>query len=152
MKAVLIILTFAFISCNKSPDGLKWLSGSEDDKFKSIEKQLRGFDETMVEVGYRYNELFFAGTNKNWELASYHLKKIKYSIELGTERRPKRLKSSKMIFPVLKSLNESVISKNQDEFQRNYKILTKTCNACHQAEGVSYFRVKEPTHHLSPVN
>lgn len=48
----------------------------------------------MVETGHRYVELYWAGEDGNWEFAKYQLEKIKHTIELGIERRPKRAVSA----------------------------------------------------------
>jgi hypothetical protein len=45
------------------------LTGSDEDKFDHVARQLRGFDMAMMEVGYRYTELFWAGQDKNWDYA-----------------------------------------------------------------------------------
>ena len=68
-----------------------WLSsGSTDERFSKVSKHLRGFDMAMAEVGYRFSELYWAGQDKNWEFAKYHLEKIRTAIRNGTERRPAR--------------------------------------------------------------
>jgi hypothetical protein len=38
------------------PDG--WLKGTTDERLDVVAEQLRGFDMAMVEVGYRFTELF----------------------------------------------------------------------------------------------
>lgn len=155
MRSIIFyVLASALIaSCNQKTrnEGLTWLNLSDNDKFKVIEKQFRGFDKTMMEVGYRYNELYWAGEDENWELAKYHLEKIEHSIKLGTERRPKRKENAQVIFPILSELNSHASSKNKKLFRENFKVLSKTCNACHHAENVSYFNVEMPSIRLSPL-
>lgn len=155
MKSILVYTFILFVatSCNQKTqnEGLTWLNLSDNEKFKVIEKQFRGFDKTMMEVGYRYNELYWAGEDQNWELAKYHIEKIEHSIKLGTERRPKRRENAQMIFPVLSDLRTHVDSKKQQAFRENFKILRQTCNACHHAENVSYFNVGVPAMRLSPL-
>lgn len=153
---VILIYIFALVlivGCNEksSNEGLTWLNVPDNEKFKVIEKQFRGFDKTMMEVGYRYNELYWAGEDKNWELAKYHIEKIEHTIKLGAERRLKRKENAQMIFPILIDLKSQVSSKNQKAFRENYRILRQTCNACHHAENVSYFNVEVPTVRLSPL-
>ncbi|HMU04502.1 MAG TPA: hypothetical protein PJ990_12805, partial [Saprospiraceae bacterium] len=94
-------LTFVFIlflltSCHQKNEKVTgdWIIGTEADRIKTIEKQFRGFDNAMVETGYRYQELYWAGHDENWQYADYQLEKIKIAIEYGLERRPKRAKSA----------------------------------------------------------
>lgn len=141
------------VSCTQKTnnDGLTWLNADDNEKFKAIEKQFRGFDETMREVGYRYNELYWAGEDKNWKLAKYHIEKIEHTIKLGTERRPKRAANAQMIFPILEELESQALSENQIAFRETFSNLRQTCNACHQAENVSFVNVEKPLVRLSPL-
>ncbi|HMO18506.1 MAG TPA: hypothetical protein PKA63_09505 [Oligoflexia bacterium] len=81
--ASIILLLFLFACTNHTEDpNLTWLKVPSDKQFGLIEKHFRGFDTTMIEVGYRYNELYWAGSDKNWEFANSiifwnHVAKIK---------------------------------------------------------------------------
>jgi hypothetical protein len=55
---------------------------------------MRGFDLAMMEVGYRYTELHWAGQDKNWDYAKYQCEKIQHVIELAMERRTNRAPSA----------------------------------------------------------
>ena len=48
----------------------------------------------MVEIGYRYQELYWAGADSNWEYAGYQLAKIDLALANARERRPKRQASA----------------------------------------------------------
>jgi len=75
LSMVVFLFACNYRDKNKSsgPDG--WLKGDESQKFETIAKQLRGFDMAMVETGYRYQELYWAGKDENWEYASYQVEK-----------------------------------------------------------------------------
>lgn len=153
MKAFFLITLLFIFGCNMNSknEGLTWLDMPDKEKFKVIEKQFRGFDKTMVEVGYRYNELYWAGEDENWELALYHIDKIDHSIKLGLQRRPKRTDNAEIIFPVLESLAKTAKAADQAEFRKEFKVLQQTCKNCHQAEGVPYFKAGIPKVRLSPI-
>lgn len=153
MKALFLITSFLVFSCNKNAgnEGLTWLNLPENEKFKVIEQQFRGFDKTMVEVGYRYNELYWAGEDQNWDLALYHIDKIDHTIRLGLERRPKRKESSEIIFPVLESLKTIAKSRDQARFREEFKVLQQSCRDCHKAEDVPFFKAGIPNTRLSPI-
>lgn len=153
MRAMLICSLFLISSCQKSSDnqGLTWLNLPDNGKFLVIEKQFRGFDVTMVEVGYRYNELYWAGEDQNWELAEYHLDKIGHTMKLGLDRRPKRRASAEMIFPILENLTLLAKEKDRPKFREEFKTLKQACINCHQAEGVPFFKVGIPKVRLSPI-
>lgn len=154
--SVLIIISFFLLACNTNTEQNiqgEWIKGTEAQQLETIEKQFRGFDNTMVEVGYRYKELYWAGQDKNWEYANYQLEKIKLTIENGLQRRPKRAKSAEhFLTNVLPQMEKSLKSKDRKIFEENFETMTINCNACHAMEKVPYFSVKTPTVRQSPIH
>ena len=157
MKVTLIILLFfcnLFAENNYSTKS-NWLLETKTDKekFKAIQKQLRGFDLAMVEVGYRFNSFYFAINDKNYDLAQYQWDKIKKAIENGTQRRPKRKKNSEAIFldSEYKAMSEALDSKNAKDIQKEYEKTKQLCNACHVAENVPFIHVIDPKYRWQPV-
>jgi hypothetical protein len=129
-----------------------WLQGSSDDKLKQVEKQLRGFDKTMVEVGYRFTELYFAGKDGNWEYANYQVEKIQAAIRLGLERRPKRAESAKSFMDQdLPAIEKTVKARDPQAFTSGIENLRMACMRCHVNEKVQYFTVEMPEHRRSPI-
>ena len=64
---LIIVLLFSCTSKKATPkEGDGWLKGDNDRKFETISKHFRGFDMAMMEVGYRYTELYWAGQDQNW--------------------------------------------------------------------------------------
>ncbi|MEX1003267.1 MAG: hypothetical protein WDZ35_14200 [Crocinitomicaceae bacterium] len=130
----------------------KWIQGNEEEKLETIERQFRGFDKAMVETGYRYQELYWAGQDENWEYANYQLEKIRTAIESGLQRRPKREESAQHFLTVaLPEMELSVQEKDTVAFNQGFKMLTANCNACHAMESVPHFMVKTPLHRASPI-
>jgi hypothetical protein len=132
--------------------GASWLQGSTDERFALVAGQLRGFDMAMVEVGYRYGELYWAGQDRNWGFADYQLEKIGTAIANGLVRRPKRAESARMIEGPLAGVREAVETEDPRAFADAFEALTTTCNLCHQAEKMPFVVVREPTIRLSPVH
>jgi hypothetical protein len=153
ITAILIITSFLFQSCNKETTVQgNWIKGDELEKLKTIEKQFRGFDNAMVETGYRYQELYWAGQEQNWEYANYQLEKIKLTIENGLVRRPKRAKSAEHFLTyVLPEMQKSVNSKDTTRFNKEFQKMTINCNSCHAMEKMPYFTVKKPLVKQSPI-
>ena len=158
MKAILMLLVFVSLyACNigdkSKPSGADgWLKGDENQKFATIAKQLRGFDMAMVETGYRYQELYWAGKDENWEYAAYQAEKIKVAVENGLERRPKRAESAKNFLNVaLPEMDSAIASRDTTQFTQAFNALTANCLACHALEKVAYVTVKTPVERQSPV-
>lgn len=134
------------------PEEATWLlEGSTDERFVRVAKHLRGFDVAMVETGYRYGELYWAGRDRNWEYAAYQLAKIETAVANGTERRPKRAASARMLEAVIPQVKDAIARREAAAFEAAFTSLTATCNGCHQAERVPFVRVSPPTVRISPV-
>ena len=76
--SISIIALLLLWSCGKNQEQNaqgKWIKGTEQEKLETIENQFRGFDMAMVETGYRYQELYWAGQDENWEYADYQIEK-----------------------------------------------------------------------------
>lgn len=129
-----------------------WLSGDESEKFEKIAGQLRGFDMAMVEVGYRYQELFWAGNDGNWDYARYQTEKIRTALENGFQRKPKRKKSATHFMSyVLPQMEKAIDSRDTAVFNEAIGMLTSHCNSCHTMEKVPFFTVKTPEMRQSPI-
>ena len=129
-----------------------WLKGSTADKMNTVANQLRGFDMAMVETGYRYQEVYWAGKDQNWEYALYQIQKIKKTIENGLVRRPKRSESAQSFLEVaLPDMEKAINKKDSVNFIESFDLFTNACNTCHAKEEVSFFTVKKPGNRQSPI-
>lgn len=124
----------------RNPDD--WLLNAPDDtaRFKLIQQQARGFSASMNEVGRRYDALYDALGDKNFELAAYQWQKIKEVIQGGYTRRPKRQANAdailiqKLFEPVLADFKSSDPAKAWTAFAQ----VRGACMACHEAEKVGF--------------
>lgn len=129
-----------------------WLQGTVDDRFDEVANQLRGLDMAMVEIGYRYQELYWAGQNRNWAYARYQTDKIRQSLANALVRRPRREPSAREIFiPALDKMTSAVTSQDPAQLMTAFDELTGACNSCHVAESVSSFVVMPPEVRTSPI-
>ena len=119
-----------------------WLLDAKDDtqRFKLIQQMFGGFSMSMQLVVERYDRTFDAISDGNYDLAGYHWKKIRETIELGYLRRPAREASAVAIF--LKgpwaSLNEALASQDKVKAKERFLMARTACMACHMAEKVPF--------------
>jgi hypothetical protein len=80
-------------------------------------------------------KLWFAGQNKNWELAEYERHML-----LGGFTRIQKYHKDKpeaaaivMAFPAMNAIKKAIHDKDEAAFKRNFALLTNNCNTCHQA-------------------
>jgi hypothetical protein len=119
-----------------------WLLDAKDDteRFKRIQQMFGGFSMSMQLVGERYDRTFDAITDGNYDLAVYHWKKIKETIELGYLRRPAREANAVAIFltgPWV-SASEALASKDKVKAKKQFLLARSACMACHIAEKVPF--------------
>ena len=99
----------------------EWIKGTEEEKLEIIEEQLGGFGTAMVEVAYRYQELYWAGQDENWEYADYQLEHIEEAMEAGFVRRPSRERASEhfMTYTIVEMEN-AIESEDKDIFNEKF--------------------------------
>jgi hypothetical protein len=151
---LLFVLSFASCSADDTdPVGSQdWLTGDTSEKLETITNHLRGFDMAMVETGYRYNELYWAGEDENWDYARYQIEKIALAMDRGLERRPARAESARSFMnQSIPEMEQAVESEDPEHFMREFENFTQSCNACHAAEEVPHFNVKIPDVRQSPI-
>lgn len=147
-----VLVDWGCSSPSATTPGATWLAGEREEQTVQLERQLRGFDVTMMETGYRYVELYWAGRDANWDTAAYHVEKIRLAIENGLERRPKRTASAQpFLAGPLAAVSEAVAARAPQLFAERFQALTAGCNACHVIEKVAFFEVRPPEHRISPL-
>jgi len=106
-KVAAFLALLAVSACSSEPEQPSqpaspndWLLSAKDDaaRFEALQKQLRGFDQPMWEVGERFERLHGALLRGNHALAAYHWEKIRTTIENGIAKRPKRAANAKALF------------------------------------------------------
>ena len=136
----------------RTDSGTEWLRGTTGERFQEVERQLRGLDVAMVEIGYRFGELYFAGLDGNWDYARYQTQKIETALRLALVRRPKREESARpFLNEDLRVALEVVERKDAGTFPDVMERLRTACMKCHVRENVPYFVVEFPEVRLSTI-
>jgi len=136
----------------KSTD--KWLLDAENDtdRFKRLETYLRGFDQPMWEVGHRFEAVYDAIIDKNYELATYHWGKIKLTIENGYMKRPARKTNAELIFfqsGIWKSLDTALKEGDNKKIKSAFFDARQRCMGCHIAEKVPFMNEQKIFRHTA---
>ncbi len=154
-KIFLLIIPLLLISCGKTSENHaegKWIKGDKQEQIEIKERQFGGFGKTMIEVGYRYNELYWAGQNENWEYAKYQLEDLEEAMQKGFERRPNREKNAKHFMTVsIPELMKAIEEKSKPEFEESFENLRVSCTSCHKMEELPSFKVQIPKVNTSVI-
>jgi small-conductance mechanosensitive channel len=131
----------------------RWLGKNLQEILNNIEEQFAGFSGTMVEISYRYKELYWAGQDENWEYALYQIEHIEEALEQGFMRRPEREASAQQF--VNQSLPEIEAIANEGDkeaFLVSFTELAAACNTCHNMEEVEFMVVDIPKVRTSVIS
>jgi hypothetical protein len=99
----------------------------------------------MTWAQFRHMKLWFAGKEKNWELARYELQQVTQSLDdaasfyhgipvdyVGATTAP------------IIAIGDAIKAKDVAQFTKGFNDLTATCNACHKAIGRGFIVIQVP--------
>jgi hypothetical protein len=149
--AMAIVISACETRTEKTYQG-EWLEGEPNEIIAEIENQFAGFSQTMWETAYRYQELYWAGVDANWEYADYQLEHILEALEQGFVRRPDReASSSQFVNQSSPALLETIEACDREAFLDQFNVFTATCNTCHAMEDVAFITIVVPEVRTSTV-
>jgi hypothetical protein len=156
MISMVIVFMILFSACRQAGDRPAgsdgWLAGDIQQKFETIARQFAGFGKTMWETDYRYQELYWAGKDLNWEYAEHQIEELEETLEHGLERRPVRAASAQQFLTsALPELEKAVIARDPELFEKRFLNLMNTCNSCHALEEMPFITVKLPRERRSSI-
>jgi hypothetical protein len=140
------VLTLA--SCSQHENQINQLQAQIDSlKKQSKNNYTPGFGELMSNIQLHHAKLWFAGDNRNWELAKYQ-----ESLILSAFKKIQKFhgndpeaKIAAMITPAMDSVDQAIESKNLIAFRQSFLFLNASCNGCHQATKRSFNVIVTPT-------
>jgi cytochrome c1 len=131
-------LGYAVAQNTPKPPSNDWLLDAPNDteRFKLLQRYLRGFDQPMWEVGYRYEGIYDALKRDNYPLAVYHWDKIKTTIENGYLKRPARRANADAIFlnSTWGEVKAAFESRDKAKAWTGFTVARAACMSCHEAE------------------
>lgn len=134
-------------------------------KIQDLGQQVRGLQSVKKEGGHgeelelaekmtflqRYSEkLYFAGLQKNWDLAEFYLEEIEETAEsvIKANKMEEGVHISsqmrEMLIPKIRELQEKVKSKDVQEFEKSYRAMLMNCNGCHMIAKHGFIKIREP--------
>jgi len=116
----------------------------------------------MADVGYHFANLWFAGQQKNWDLARYYYDEARSHILWTIRIQPIRKDAAgnaidlKGLFDglengVFNQVVDAISRKDSTQFTTAYKLGLQGCYSCHRASGKAYLRPMVPTSPPQPI-
>jgi cytochrome c553 len=146
-----LLLAFAPVAVTTTPAAAQsapgaspndWLLNAPDDqtRFRLLQQQASGFHVSMQIVGQRYQALYDAVSDGNWDFAVYQWEKIRETIQAGYQRRPLRQPNADREFlqKVYEPVRAGLRSREQATGWAAFQQARTACMACHEAERVAF--------------
>jgi len=119
-----------------------WLldAKSDTERFRRIQVYAGGTYEQMWQIGYRYQQVYHAIADQNWELGLYHWGKLRDVFNVALMKRPNRTPNAEAMFldTTWKQLDAALKAKDSAQAQRVFLAERDTCIACHIAEKMPF--------------
>jgi hypothetical protein len=125
-----------------------------DMDLQTLNNRLPDQSHAMQDAGYHFENLWYAGDQQNWPLASYYLRKTQSYLELAVQIKPVRKTRAgdvnlKGILDavnngMLAQVDQAITNKDTASFRAAYRQTIAGCNACHTACEKSYIRLQIP--------
>ena len=130
-----------------------WLTGSTDEKLKTLAGIQPGLGTVMIEYSNRYTDMYYAAKTGNWPLAAYQLKEALEIQEVGETTRPARADALKAFeHAFLDPIEKAIQAKDFDQFDTAFKAGIQGCNGCHASLGFAYIVYQLPSNAPSPLS
>lgn len=130
-----------------------WLlsASGDEERFRLLQKQLRGFDQPMWETGERFRHMHEALVRQNYDLALYHWDKIDVTIRNGIAKRPARAASAEALFlgKTFQDIREGLKARAPGRAWEAFNRAKIACQSCHLAERVPFIN-QQPLFDLGP--
>lgn len=110
-----------------------------------------GLGEFMGAIQLRHAKLWFAGTARNWPLASYQLDELKEAFDDVTkfqanfQGRPIAKMLETNVAKPIERLMVAIEAKDPAQFAAAFDGLTSGCNACHRGADHEFIVIQRPT-------
>jgi hypothetical protein len=110
-----------------------------------------GLGEIMTLTQMRHLKLWFAGREKNWELAAYELEELQEGFDDAIKYFPTKddVPVAQMVKDItpgpMGELKSAVEAKDWKKFAKAFDSLTAACNTCHQGAKKPFIVIRRPT-------
>jgi hypothetical protein len=128
-----IVACFTMIACNQS--GNQQLQAKIDSLQAKLNDTYKpGLGEFMMGIQEHHAKLWYAGVNKNWQLADFEVHEIGETLDdvkkYCTDR--PEIKSLGIIDPAVNAIKAAISKQDMDKFKAGFIELTNGCNSCHK--------------------
>ncbi|MFA6542152.1 MAG: hypothetical protein WCT99_11165 [Bacteroidota bacterium] len=135
MKKIFLILPLLLAACGDSAKIHQLQEQIDNLEVQSANSYKPGFGEFMSGIQIHHAKLWFAGKNRNWDLARFELGEIGETVDAIQKYQKERKESESLplLAPALDTLRTAVDRHDVNLFVKSFTALTNTCNSCHRS-------------------
>jgi|GEM_PF-1760002 len=124
------------------PPSRRWLLDARDDeeRFRRLQIYAGGTDQQMWQIGYRYEEVYQAIADEEWELGTHHWGKLRNVFNVALMKRPNRTPYAETLFldDAWHLLAAALEAGDATAARETFLKERQACVACHVAEGFGF--------------
>ena len=146
-SSLILIVFLLLYACSDSSQQISGLQKQVYELQKKVDESYKpGLGEFMSNIQIHHAKLWFAGINKNWNLAQFEIDEIKETFDdiKKFESEREEVKVLPIINPAIDSIKSAINNKSLSSFKTDFINLTNTCNACHKEVHYEFNKVKIP--------
>lgn len=127
--------------------------GGAEEQLANLVQLVPGAAHWMIEMGERYQNLYWAARQEKWEFAAYQAEEIEKLIKTLMLARPARADSARIFLDnVFPATHEAIAARQWETFEPAFRRLNAECMACHVREDHAFVQIPpEPVTASSPV-
>jgi hypothetical protein len=124
------------------PPTNNWLldARSDEERFRRLQVYSGGTDQQMWQMGYRYEQVYRAIVDQNWQLGTYHWGKLRDVFNVALMKRPNRTPNAEALFLTneWRLLDDALKAGEAGAVRKAFLAERQACIVCHVAEGMAF--------------
>lgn len=106
--------------------------GSDAQKLENLVRAVPSTSRLMLQMGERYQNLYWAAKLDKWAFADYQIEEIEELVKLLQITRPKRAETAQVFLDnAIAPLEKALRTRNWDAFYKGFAGLRAQCMSCH---------------------
>lgn len=123
-----------------------------DKKVTNLVEVMPGAATLMIEMGFRYQNLYWAAKQTKWEFAQYQAEEMEGLVKTLMITRPKRAKTADVFLRTgFKDVQAAIKARDLTRFETGFEKMRQACMTCHQQNEHAFVTLPLPKRAYSPV-
>jgi len=123
-----------------------------DQKIEKLVKVMPGAATLMIEMGFRYQNLYWAAKQGKWEFSAYQREEMEDLLKTLMITRPKRAKTAEVFLKTgFAGLEPALKTRDGRRFEAGFETMRQACMTCHAQNAHAFIELPLPKRAFSPV-